>query len=166
MNTKSHFCSHCDSIDSNPLLKMSSKIIMLILFVVISTHDAFSQIAYKHGSLYQSNEKLTKVQVQQMLSAEQFKDYVSGKRLYNTGVVLTSIGGTVAGVSTGFLITSAVANHKNQQTHETIPVGNIISTGGLILGGAILAVGIPCLCVGAGRLKTTASNGIGVTYSF
>lgn len=140
--------------------------LMMILFVVIGTHEGFSQIAYKHGNLYQNNEKLAKVQVQQVLAADQFNDYVSGRRLYNTGVVLTSFGGAVAAVSTGFLINSAVANHRNPQMHETIPVGDIMSTGGLILGGAILAAGIPCLCVGAGRLKATASNGIGVAYRF
>ena len=167
MKTKSFFCPHCNGIDSNSFLKMASKIIMLILFVVIGTHDGFSQIAYKHGNLYQNNEKLTKVQVQQMFTADQYKDYVSGKRLYQSGVVLTSVGGAVAGVSAAHLIRVAVIDHKypNEEPFG-VPLGGIISAGGLLIGGVILAAGVPCLCVGAGRLKATASNGIGVAYRF
>lgn len=144
--------------------------LILITLVIISTNDAYSQIAYKHGNLYQNNEKLTKVQAQQILTTEQYKDYVSGKRLYQSGVVLTSVGGCIAGISTVKLIRLAVLDHKHPIESppglSPVPLNGIISAGGLILGGTILAAGIPCLCVGVGRLKATASNGIGVTCHF
>ena len=118
-----------------------------------------------------------------MLSQDAYQDYLSGRRVYNAGVITTSVGAGIVGAS-GLLFGSiaVIPYGENNAEKVLMPLGIIaMSIYGAIAGGVVMVAGIPCLCVGDHRLRKAAgtcegpqlalsfgptTNGIGLGLSF
>ena len=143
---------------------MVVKRILLLIILCFAFNVSFAQIAdqeviYKLGSIYSGDVKLTSDQVADLMTDDMYTDYLSGRRLYKSGVIVTSVGAGVVAAS-GLLFGSMFLPSKTTDNETPgMPLGTaLISLGGAITGGAIIAVGVPLLCVGNNRLKNTVEG--------
>ncbi len=129
-------------------------------FSVVSAQVAYNGVEYRLGHYCVGGEKLTDVQVAGMLSSDAYSDYMSGKKLYKSGVIVTSVGAGIVGASALLFGSLFLPIRSNSETEFSgMPLGAaIVSLGGVITGGVVIAAGVPLLCVGNRRLKNTIGN--------
>lgn len=120
-------------------------------------------ITYKSFGNYlnSSGDKLSKADMQGLLSDELYTDYLKGRRKLTTGLVFTGVG-VVAGVS-GVALGSSILNDAGASSSVTGAVvgstaGILVIASGAIAGAVLLAVGIPFTVAGHSGLKGVAAS--------
>lgn len=133
--------------------------LIMIGMVDMSAQSLYKQndtYKYRAGRIYQGDYRLSKEELQNVLNADDFDRYLSGRKLLVSGSVMTAVGGAFAVVNAALL-----ADHLNSNSNDplhTVDVSHIIYVGNAILGGAVMLAGVPCLCVGVNRLKKVAGQ--------
>ncbi|MBQ7811536.1 MAG: hypothetical protein IJ394_03145 [Bacteroidales bacterium] len=144
---------------------MKKLFLSFLMCLMAGSFTATAQVAdngveYRLGHYRVGGEKLTDVQVAGMLSSDAYSDYLSGRRLYKSGVIVMSVGAGIVGAS-ALLFGSMFLPAGSDSATDTpgMPLGTaIVSLGGAITGGVVMAAGVPLLCVGDRRLKDAVGN--------
>lgn len=150
------------------MLMKTLKYIVILILSVFFVETAYAQkvssgigedLYYKNGRLYQDGHKLTKADIKATFSPEAYRQYANGRRLYQSGLALTITGGGFVGVSGAALLAVQAYDKKNSVEYHSVPIGQIALYGNIIMGGAMLLAGVPCLCSGVAKIKRSAASG-------
>lgn len=118
--------------------------------------SATSGILYRAGNVWADGVRLKKPELKMMFSEQDYGRFISGRRLMVSGATLTGIGGAFVVVNGAFL--AYFASMPPKDPFYTVNVSQIICAGNVILGGAMLVAGVPCLCVGINRMQKTVRH--------
>lgn len=127
-------------------------------------------LSVKGDRIFDGEQKLSKAELKTIFCKETYEEYAKARRLSRFGATMTGIGGTIFTLSTVGVVGGIIIHNKPSSQPKDTPVGIVIFEGTMIVGGLMMAAGIPCICVGCKRIKNLdlapASNGVGLALKF
>lgn len=153
------------------------KYLLLLLFSTISTFFMSAQIQntdinleYKSGKIFVNGENLSQDNYQLFTTETAYLKYNKYRKIYKSGVVLTSIGGTVLAASLIYSIYDIITWNHPLNTY----VGPVIGYIGALASVPFIATGVPLWCAGHYKMKNMCvktelaitQNGVGLALKF
>ena len=127
-------------------------------------------LSVRGDRIFDGDQGLSKAELQTIICKETYDEYVKARRLSRFGATMTGIGGTIFTLSTVGVVGGIINYNKPSSQPKDTPVGIVIFEGTMIVGGLMMAAGIPCICVGCKRIKNLdlapASSGVGLALRF
>mgnify|MGYP003500733420 CR=1 FL=1 len=157
------------------------KYLLLLLFSAISTFFMSAQIQnpdikleYKSGKIFVNGENLNTDNYPLFTTETAYLKYNKYRKIYKSGVVLTSIGGTVLAASLIYSICDIIIVGGNWDHPLNTYVGPVIGYIGALASVPFIAVGVPLWCAGHYKMKNMCvktelaitQNGVGLALKF
>ena len=157
------------------------KYLLLLLFSAISTFFMSAQIQnpdikleYKSGKIFVNGENLSQDNYQLFTTETAYLKYNKYKKIYKSGVVLTSIGGTVLAASLIYSICDIIIVGGNWDHPHNTYAGPVIGYIGALASVPFIATGVPLWCAGHYKMKNMCvktelaitQNGVGLALKF
>lgn len=150
---------------------MQKLIVVIILFAAAmcvsetfvsaqTINGACCELISKGDRIFYGGEKMTKTELRGVLSQESYEQYVKARNLNRFGAAMTGAGGAIFIFSAVSVIGGSMNQSKSSDDGlpNDAPVGIAIFSGAMIVGGAMMAVGIPCICIGCRRVGDIVSE--------
>ena len=116
---------------------------------------------YKLGKFTVGYDVIDEAQYRNYFTPEEFQRVNAAMKMRKAGVGITSAGAGLCAASSIMMGLGAMHTDSNEYGSETVELGWGVFWGGfgtMMAGGAMLAAGIPLLCVGESRLKKVAQG--------
>lgn len=163
------------------------KFLLIILFVAISPFYLSAQIQntdinleYKSGKIFVNGENLSQDNYQLFTTETAYLKYNKYRKIYKSGVILTSIGGGILAASILYGVGEIIYVGSNAYKQQNDPyigstyVGPVLSYIGALASVPFIAVGVPLWCAGHYKMKNMCvktelaitQNGVGLALKF
>ena len=116
---------------------------------------------YKLGKFIVGYDAIDKTQYRNYFTPEEFQRVNAAFNMRKAGIGVTSAGAGLCVVASVMMGVGAMHTDSQQYGSETVEIGWDVFWAGfssMMAGGAMLATGIPLLCVGESRLKKAAQG--------
>lgn len=149
-----------DNVPECVSVRLIITLILILTAFCVSEVYAVAQFAAKGDRIFYNGQRISKAELRELLPQEDYQTYSKARNLSKFGAGMTGIGGTIFTFSAVTTVGGIIDSRKpiNEGEIRDTPVGIAIFAGTMAIGGAIMAVGIPCLCVGRNRVKSFATD--------
>lgn len=141
-------------------LSLAALIVLLSVTAKAQYIDGAPQFLERRaGHLYTDDgTRISQIDAMSLLSQDMFEMYSSGRRLYQAGVIVSSIGGALEAV--GITVFALTFDYMLKQSNSWVPllIGAPLLSVFLTPGTILLLSSIPIFCVANARLKKAAEG--------